>query len=171
MSATAAVTVDIVLDELVNGRCELLILFVFDHQGRELRVKTAEQFHVTIAVLVQYRDDVSLAKRGIFGRLNRAYVANQAVVANTTVVDIVAYVFNQAIVANSHVAQYGITDSRVLAKTLCYLNLATEIAQLYVSVEIYAAHVCGLERVADEYLSPILGCASLLFENCYFLFL
>ena len=110
-SAAGLMLLDIFLNQFAEDTGKLGILLILDHECSDLRVQATKEHDISVAVFVQNRDNVALSESGVSGCLDCAYVANQTVVADSAVVDVVANVLDEAVVADDNVSQNCVVDA------------------------------------------------------------
>ena len=121
-----------------DGVFERLVAEMLHHEGGKLAIEVVEEDDVAVAHLVEYGDEVALAKGGSLGRLHLRDVGDIAVVADSVVVDVVACLLDEAIVADGDIAERGVVDARVFLEAGAYLDVLLHLAQSDVAIEHHA---------------------------------
>ena len=164
----AFLALDVLAHERADGLGECLVLLVFDHDGGNLRVQSVENHYVAVAHLVEYRDDASLAERGVLACLDDRDVRDETAVSDAVVVDAASYPFDETVVAHGDVAQAGMADATVFAESLADLYVGVVSSQLYLAVKFCVSDVFGGEALVHCYPSPIFCRTALLLEGVDF---
>ena len=139
----------LVLNHLLQGLSQVLVGVMLHHKRGQLTVQLAEDGHVTVTHLVQYRDDRSLTIGGIIGGLKGTDIRDITVVTYRIVVDVVAYLLYQTVVTHGHVSQGGVVDTRVFEESFAHLHHLVESTQTDIAIEYHAMEVIRFKVLVD----------------------
>ena len=142
-----AVLGDVLLDELAHDVGELAVMFVLDHEGRQLRVEAVEYHHVAVAHLVEDGDDAPLAEGSLGCRVDAAHVLDEAVVADDAV------------------SERSPADAAVPDEAVVQLNHLVECSEGDFTEEVSLVDIVGAEVVGHRNAVPVLCPAALLLQG------
>ena len=125
------------------------------HEGGYLTCESVVEDEVTVAHLVEHRDEVALAIGCSLGGLHGAHIGDKAVVAYHIVVDIARDVLNEAVVADGDIAQRCVVHSRMLEESLAHLHTLVKMSEAYVAIEHHAVEIIWCEVFAYFNALPV----------------
>ena len=94
----------VLVDEAADALLDGLVVEMLHHEGGELAVQVGEKDGIAVASLVQHTDQVALSIGCPLCRLHDGEVRDEAIIADSVVVDVAGNVFYQAVIANNDIA-------------------------------------------------------------------